>query len=410
MSSIVVTASEFYHLITYGFSATPNIVLSPNRANPQGSPSPLSNGFSPQQIVSAYGFPSFSAGSDGAGQTIAIIGAFHDPSIVSDANTFSKQYSLPQFGSAAGPTITVVGPQGVAASTGGWDVEASLDVEWAHAIAPKANILLVEAKDNSYDNLMAAVDWSVGKANSLNTAPSNPTPANVVSMSWGGPEFLAETSYDSHFKVNGVTFIAASGDKAGIVQYPSASPWVLSVGGTTITIKTNGTTYSYGSETAWSGTSGQSGGGGGLSAYELIPGYQNQLPAGSFSVKNYRATPDLSFVANPSTGVNIYDSQSGWSGWGIVGGTSLGTPAIAGAVAIANQKRIALKKPSLTTNSLTSSFAYSAAGSATYYTNNYHDITSGLDASYKAQTGYDLTNGLGSPNTGWISYLVDNIA
>src|SRR5207247_1098068 len=119
----------------------------------------------------------------------------------------------------------------------GWALEISLDVQWAHAIAPGADILLVEASTNSFSNLLGAVDVAVARG------------AQVVSMSWGGSEFSSEASYDSHFNVTGVTFTAASGDSGNGVIYPAASPYVVAVGGTTLPLDSSGNLT--GSEVAW---------------------------------------------------------------------------------------------------------------------------------------------------------------
>src|SRR5262245_57358126 len=184
-------------------------------------------GLSPAQIRHAYGFDqiAFTSGGqsivgDGRGQTIAIVDAFHDPTIASDADTFDRAFSingsqslLSQYGPAS-QWLTVAHPQGLPASDSGWSEEIALDVEWAHAIAPGAHIMLVEAKSDSLTDLLGAVDY----------ARRQPTVA-AVSMSWGTNEFRSEASYDSYFTTpsghSGVTFVAASGDNGAPATWPS---------------------------------------------------------------------------------------------------------------------------------------------------------------------------------------------
>ena len=205
-------------------------------------------GYSPAQVRSAYGVNQISFGSvsgTGAGQTIAIIDAYFDPNIRSDLVRFDAQYGL-----SAPPSFTQYVENGLWSNDSGWALETALDVEWAHAIAPAANIVLVEAQPYLSD-LLSAVSFA-------SQLPS----VSVVSMSWGAGEFLGETAYDSTFTTpawhDGVTFVASSGD-SGTTEYPSASLNVLSLGGTTLSPASHG---GYGSETAWSGT------GTGYSAYE----------------------------------------------------------------------------------------------------------------------------------------------
>jgi len=316
-------------------------------------------GLSPSTIKSVYGFNALSQ--TGAGQTIAIVDAYDAPNIASDLHTFDAQYGLPD------PTFTKAYAQSKPKTDGGWALEISLDVEWAHAIAPAANILLVEAKTNSLSNLFGAVDYAVNRG------------AQIVSMSWGSGEFSGESNYDSHFN-HALLFVGSAGDSGGGVEYPAASPYVVAVGGTTLNF-TNGV---FTSETAWSS------GGGGISADEPEPTYQ----------KNYgislsgRGTPDVSYDADPNSGVSVYDSTPYLyygSGWFEVGGTSAGAPQWAGLAALTNQGR----STPLTSNSVISSPFYNAAtGSA--YGSNYRDITSGSNG-YSAGLGYDLATGLGSP-------------
>ncbi len=166
------------------------------RIVPFAGSGPPSGSFTPAQIQQAYQFNQVSY--NGSGETIAIVDAYNDPDIQSDLNTFDTEFSLPS------TTISVVNETGgsklpAADPTGGWEVEESLDVEWAHAMAPGANIMLVEASSASHTDLLTAVSYASQHA-------------NVVSMSWGSSEFSGETSDDSDFNAPGVAFVVASGD------------------------------------------------------------------------------------------------------------------------------------------------------------------------------------------------------
>ena len=247
----------------------------------------------------------------GGSKVIAIVDAYDHPSIVADLATYSTRFGLPQ------ANISVVyssGSQPARDPTGGWEVEEALDVELAHALAPYARIILVEAPTPS--DLYTAVDVA-----SRLVAQAG---GGEVSMSWGSSEFDAETAYDSHFTTPGVVYFAASGDDPGTL-YPASSPHVVAVGGTTIA--RNPTTGDFLGEATWSD------GGGGPSAFEPAPRYQNNVKYISGAM---RATPDLAADANPYSGVYIYSdliNDPANTGWLIYGGTSAATPIVA---AIAN--------------------------------------------------------------------------
>jgi hypothetical protein len=348
---------------------------------PEASSGP--SGYSPQQIQNAYGINgiTFAGGAitgNGAGQTIAIVDAYGDPTIASDLAKFDSEYGL-----SAPPSFTVDN-LGATTTNAGWALETALDVEWAHAIAPRANIVLVEAASSNLDSLF----------NAVNDARQLPG-VSVVSMSWGTQEFWGESQYDSLFTTpaghTGVTFVAASGDDGAWSGplYPSVSPNVLAVGGTTLTLGPNNT---YGSETAWSGsTGGFSGTDSEFWSYESTPSYQIAAQQASGLSFGVRTTPDVSFNADPNTGVSVYDSvpYDGSVGWFDVGGTSAAAPAWAGLVAIADQGLATTGEGSLTSTQLLTDL-YSLPSS------DYHDITSGSNG-YPATSGYDLVTGLGSP-------------
>lgn len=264
-------------------------------------------GLSPATIESAYGFStSMTAGS---GMTIGIVDAYDDPNAESDLGVFSSQYGLPACTTANGcfRKVNQSGGTRYPRTNSGWALEISLDVQWAHAIAPGAHILLVEASSNSFSNLLAAEDYASGHA-------------NYVSNSWGGSEFSGESSYDSHFSHAGVSFFVSSGDAGLPAEYPSASPNVISVGGTTLNFDSNG---NFVSETGWAS------GGGGCSAYESANSVQSAFPEyAQVNCGGARATPDVSLDADPASGVSVYDSvkYNGTSGWWTVGGTSASSP------------------------------------------------------------------------------------
>ncbi len=333
---------------------------------------------SPSQLASAY---SITGAETGKGQVIAIVDAYNDPNIASDLATFDSHYGI-----AAPPSFTVLNQNGgtqLPQTDAGWSLEISLDVEWAHAMAPGASIVLVEANSASTSDLLAAVKIAEGHG-------------NVVSMSWGGSEFVGESADDVYFNKAGVTFISASGDDGGAAgaEWPSVSPYVVSVGGTTLNVAND-------SETAWNASgssfSGYSGSTGGTSLYEPSPAYQSTTLGAKFATG--RSTPDVSADANPATGLAVYDSVAGdgATGWQTVGGTSAGAPIWAGIIADADQNRGALGSLSSTQTLDLLYTLYGSSGTASTYATSFHDITSGQNFVAKAAKGYDQVTGLGSP-------------
>jgi streptogramin lyase len=329
----------------------------------------------PAQVRHAYGLDTLPLNSnDGTGQTIAIVDAYDDPNVFRDLDTFDRSYGVSpgqtlyqQYGPSA-LVLTKVTPEGTPAGNAGWAQEISLDVQWAHAIAPGAHILLVEARTNSLSDLLAAADYAVGLG------------STVVSMSWGSSEFAGEVYYDWHFAHSGVTFVAAAGDTGSQTLWPAVSPNVLAVGGTSLSVDLGG---NYLGETGWSS------GGGGVSAYEPRPAYQVNVPQGGGS----RTSPDVAYNADPATGVAVYDSYVGGGGWGQYGGTSAGAPQWAALVAIADQGRVQPLSSSSTLQALYALLSSSNTINTTYL----HDVTSGSSGTYSAAPGYDLVTGLGTP-------------
>ncbi len=365
-------------------------------------------GYTPAQIRRAYGFDLLSGlsgnnyNNGGKGETIAIVGAFADPAISHDVQQFDEQFNIG--GATGNPANTgflkVVNqyggsPQDVPGpGYSGWDAEQSADVEWAHAIAPGANILLVEAATDNMADLDAAVQYAARQPNVC-----------VVSMSFSTAtfgEFANEYAYDSLYTTpvghQGVAFVAASGDSgAGLYQpYQQVSPNVLVVGGTTLPADQNGDPVRS-QEVGWSDGSdpyaSYLASGGGISQFEAQPPYQQGIVTES---RIYRTYPDVAFDADPLTGVPVYDSLSTPPGlpWGEYGGTSISSPMWAGLIAIADQARAAMGENTLDSATQLLPALYQISQTDPHA---FQDITQGYNG-YSAGPGYDLVTGLGTPN------------
>lgn len=324
-----------------------------------------SNGYTPNQVRHAYGFDTIAA--TGSGQIIAIIDAYGSPTLASDVQTFSTRYSLPFTSS----TLTIAYPSGMpATSDAGWGYETTMDVEWAHAIAPDAKILVCIAPTANFSDLIAAVDY----ANTYKDPVTGQT-VHQISMSWGATEYPFEVSQDAHFSNPGISYFAAAGDGGAGVQYPASSPYVVGVGGTTLTLNILGQVSG---ETGWAQS------GGGPSTQEAEPSFQAAV-----QTSGKRETPDVSYDADPNTGFAVYNSTpyNGLVGWSIGGGTSAGTPQWAALAAIVNSQRA-------TPLSYLGASIYAAPSAS------FRDITSGTNGTYSCGPGYDEVTGLGSPLAG----------
>jgi kumamolisin len=342
---------------------------------PDAASSTLSQFNTPASLRTVYNLPS--TGGSGA---IAIVDSYHFPTALADFNAFSQYFGLPQETStvptaAGNKTFQVVYARGYQPLAGGsyiasWNLEAALDIEWAHAMAPNAKIYLIEAASSSNNDL----DYAVRVAATL---PG----VKEVSMSWGGSESPWENwLYDPIFTAPGIVYLASGGDSSAQMEYPAASPNVVSCGGTSVIRSTTGALLS---ETGWNDT------GCGPSAFEPRPSYQNGV-ASVVGVK--RGVSDLSFDSDPNTGVYVYDSTPLWGqgGWWILGGTSVASPSLAGVL-------------NLAASSGNGFAANTAAEQARIYgslgkANAFRDITSGTDGKYAAKVGYDFITGVGSPN------------
>jgi len=327
----------------------------------------------------------------GGGGVIAVVDAYDYPTAANDFNTFSQAFGLPSGSTSChgGPCFTKVSATGTKPhANSGWALEAALDIEWTHAMAPNAQIVLVEAASSQFSDLLYAVNVASNIVTTCNGTCAS-SGKGEVSMSWGGSEFSGETAFDQYFTATGVVYTAASGDSGGSPIWPSTSPYVVSCGGTTINRDRTG---SFTTETAWSDS------GGGDSVYEAVPSYQLVI---SNQVGDFRGTPDFSFDADPNSGVSVYDSTSyqGLKGWLVIGGTSASAQGLAGVINLAGSFA------ANSTDELGTIYgAYSNTGS---YQNDFRDITSGSTSCsthghhastgcYAATKGWDFLTGVGS--------------
>ena len=369
------------------------------KARPQTSGPPYSGSYyqTPASIACIYGLTSAVSGCSpytatanptGGSKAIAIVDAYDDPNALSDLSVFSTQFGItpptsanfevvyaPSGSTPDGSCATSSGTEPAVDPTGGWELEEALDIEMAHSMAPNAMLYLVEAQSNSLTDLYCAV-----------TVASNLVKAaggGEVSMSWIASEYSTETSDDQLvFSTANVVYFAAAGDYPAVF-YPSTSPNVVSVGGTSLGMSL--TTGKFTGESAWQLA------GGGPSAYESRPSYQ---PA---SVGSYRVTPDVSANADPWTAVWVYDTyqmegdppcdlSNGWYCWWEVGGTSVATPLWAGIVNVAGSfsasTSVELKK---------------LYGNPRSYFNGITTGSCGWYAGWFASSTWNFCTGLGSP-------------
>jgi subtilase family serine protease len=248
----------------------------------------------------------------GGGKAIAVVDAYDDPNAASDLANFDEQFGIAP---ANFSVVYATGTKPALDPTGGWELEESLDIEYAHAMAPNAQLFLVEAASANNSDLLNAVGVAAGLVAAAG--------GGEVSNSWGGSEFSGETLSDGTFVKTSVVFFASTGDSPG-TEWPSTSPNVVAVGGTST--NRNPTTGSLLYEGAWNEA------GGGPSEYELRPSYQKYIASIAGAA---RVVPDVAAVANPITPVwvldtNLYEGEPG--GWFTVGGTSVAAPIVTGIV------------------------------------------------------------------------------
>ena len=326
--------------------------------------------FCPYGVQTAYGIKQIAGANGGAGITIAIVDAFAYPSAEANFAQFNADMGLPPCTTANG-CFTSVNLSPYDGSGSGWDLESMLDIEYAHAMAPNAKIVYVQAYDNSYDGLGAAVGIAAAQS-------------DVVSNSWSGGE---APSYDFYWNLP-KPLLFASGDYSnwplqGFVGYPcsASSASVTCVGGTSLYTTTSLVRTS---EAGWSGA------GGGCSEAEGIPSWQGAN--GSGICGSYHASPDIAAIADPDTPVAVYISNPYWNpGYYGVGGTSVATPVLAGLVADLDAANVSFGKAKWT--SITPSLYSGAKANYSYY---FYDVTTGNNG-YAAGPQFDLVTGLGNP-------------
>ncbi|WP_455583903.1 putative Ig domain-containing protein [Kitasatospora aureofaciens] len=332
-----------------------------NAVSPDATPS----GFGPGDLQGAYRLPA----NGGAGQTVAIVDAMDDPNAESDLATYRTQYGQPACTTANGcfKKIDQNGGSSYPTSDTGWAGEISLDLDMVSAIAPNAHILLVEANSATMADLGASVNQAVAQG------------AKFVSNSYGGAEDSTDTSSDSqYFNHPGVAITASSGDSGYGAQYPAGSQYVIAVGGTSLTRDSSARGWS---ESVWGSSSGGEGAGSGCSAYDPKPSWQTDSGCAQ------RTIADVSAVADPATGVAVYQTY-GASGWSVYGGTSASSPIIAAVFADAGTPGA---------GDVPAKYPYQHTGSL-------NDVTSGANGSCSpsylctAGAGYDGPTGLGTPN------------
>jgi subtilase family serine protease len=366
---IIVPASSIEHPEDIGVRAHTNITLVlPEKVEIGNNGAPI--GENPLSLACIYHLVAPTKGCPktstvvptGGTRAIALIDAFDNPNAETDIKTFAAAYG---YGTPNFTKVKVGNPQ----PDSGWALEESLDIEYAFGMAPNAQIYLVEANSNSFADLLAAED----KATQLLQAANG----GEASNSWCGSDFQGENQYDSHFKGQGVVYFASSGDSGGQVCYPSASPFVISAGGTTILRNSQGF---FTSETAWSSA------GGGPSQFEPRPSYQNIIKS---IVGTHRGTPDFSSEASNVSYVVIY-SQYGCGGWCGVGGTSVSSPTLAGIINAAGQFKTSTKAELTET--------YADYKNPTKYKADFTDIKTGFNG-YACKKGWEFCTGIGSPKT-----------
>ena len=323
----------------------------------------LPSGFGPADLQAAYNLPT----ARGTGQTIAIVDAYDDPTAEADLATYRSTYGLPACTSGNG-CFKKVNQAGEAGNypdvDGGWAVEISLDLDMVSSACPLCNILLVEGDSSLVSDLAASVDTAVAQG------------ANVVSNSYGLAEFNTMQTYYKHYKHSGHVIVASSGDFGfTAASFPAVAPGVVAVGGTSLYAADNARGWT---EKAWSGA------GSGCSAYVKKPKYQTDKHC------DMRTIADVSAVADPQTGLAVYDTTPNPygipAGWLIVGGTSASAPFIAGVIGLAGNA-----------STFTAGFAYKHA-SALFDVIGGSNGFCGDDYLCTAVKGYDGPTGVGTPN------------
>jgi subtilase family serine protease len=328
------------------------------------TPNATPSGFGPSDLLSAYNIPA----NGGAGQTVAVVDAYNDPNAAADLAVYRAQYGLPACTVASGcfKQVNQSGGTSLPRGNSGWAEEESLDLDMVSAMAPNAKIILVEASSTSMTNLGTAVNAAAALG------------ATEITNSYGGGESSSDTSYDTtYFNHPGIPITVSSGDSGYGVEYPAASKYVTAVGGTALKKDSSSRGWS---ESVWN-TSSTEGASSGCSAYDAKPTWQKDTGCSK------RTVADVSAVADPATGVSVYDTYGQATGWMVFGGTSVASPLIAGVYADAG-----------------SHSATTPASIAYAHTSSLNDVTVGSTTTCTpaylctAEVGYDGPTGLGTPN------------
>ncbi len=340
-------------------------------------------GYTPCQIQNAYGlnlvqFPNNQQ--PGFGVNIIIVIPYANPNLQNDLNQFCQAYNI------ISPILNILSVKPNTPSNNDWITESCIDTQWISAIAPGANITVVQAFSSGISDLIDAVEY----AENLNP--------DIISMSWGFQEFKNIQNL-TILKKNNIIYLAASGD-ANQIQYPSSNPNVIAVSATNLYVNQDCT---YKTEIAWSDS------GCGFSKYFLMPAYQiNNIP-NIAKLSKYRSVSDMSIEGGNQTGCVIYDSSS--SGLTTGSGTSLSTPILAGIFGLIVQLRNYQNKIKLGTavtnnNYCVQNILYSILQNPSLYNNIFNDIIQGSSGNYKTTIGYDNPTGLGTPKANvFINYL-----
>jgi kumamolisin len=349
------------------------------RDAPTGYPRPHGRFNNPASLACLYGLTPYVVGCNpetlttvatGGSKVIAIVDAFDDPTATNDLGVYSQQYGLPPITADNFQVVYADGEKPKQDFTGDWEVEESLDIEMAHAMAPNAKVILVEAKSNHTGDLIAADKVAAGLVAAAG--------GGEVSNSWGESEFSDEEKFEKDFTGANVVFLASAGDNPG-TWWPSVLTNVVSVGGTAVNRTKKGV---FKNQTPWLYT------GGGLSEYVKTPPYQSQVTK---IVGTARGTPDVGLVADPETGIWVYDTTKFYGyvlHWSIWGGTSVSSPAVAGIINNAGAFNAS------TPAELTEIYANLGVQA------NFTAIPKGKcpnAKSGKASKGYDLCTGVGTP-------------
>ncbi len=328
---------------------------------PSSVPAQLLSGMQPGWIQQIYNLPPLNA-SDGANVTVAVVVAFDDPAAEADLAVYRTTFGLPACTTANGcfTKIAQDGSTNYPPPDSGWSVEAATDIETVSAVCPGCKLMLVEASSSNIPDLAAAVDQAAAAG------------AKVISNSYGVPEASDNVQYDSHYNHPGVAIVASAGDRGYGVMFPASSESVIAVGGTTLYQSQGGL-----SEVVWPLTNS------GCSAFIAKPNWQHDNGC------KMRVMNDVAVVADPSTGMAVYDSILNGSsgGWTVIGGTSIGSPIVSAIIAMAHHPE-----------------HYAGAHQLYNHANSFFSVTAGSNGTCAtaylctAQPGYDAPTGIGVPN------------